>query len=541
LLLIPLAAAGSDRWIEIRSGPFQVVTDAGDRGGREALNQLEQVRYLLGAALGIDDLKTAWPVRMVISKSLGAVPPAWKRDTYTGAMPAGSVVPQPCLRGVVRLLIESNCGRMPAGIEAGLEEFYSTAQAIGPKVTLGAPPPAAERTEDWARIELLQTDAEYAGRLHVMLYNLRHGADLEPSVQNAFGKPRAEIDKQAAALLAAGNFQTVTVGARALDPMRDFTPNRVEGPLGAIALADVRGDYQSLLQIAPAEAHEGLGLLALGEKRKEEAEKELAAAIGAGSTSARAWCEHARLITDTAKAKAELQKATELNPNWSEPYVALAAIETDPARRLQSLKTAAELEPHSAARWSAVAEVYQKHQMYPQAAKAWTAALNASVDEAERERIQAARQAIEQQRLDYEAAQRKQAEDERERDTARVKAEAMAKIHAAEERANEANRSASPEGKVETMEIGEAPAGKVQGSLVRVDCVGGVARIAVREAGGKETRLAIRDPKAVVVNGGELSLKCGPQHKAPAVSIEYEPKADAKLGTAGEVIAVTYD
>ena len=540
LLFIPLAAAAGDRWIEIRSGPFQIVTNAGDRGGREALNQLEQVRYLLGTALGSQDLKTLWPVRIVIAKSIAPTVPVWTRDTYTGAFPVDSPMPPACLREVVRILIESNAGRMPAGTEAGLADFFSTAQASGPKVTLGAPPPAERRTADWARIDLLQTDPNYAGRLHVLLYNLQHGGDLQPAMRNAFGKSPAEIDRQAAAMLAAGNFPTVTVGARALDPKRDFTPQPVEGPLASIALADLGAAYQPLLPAAPAEAHEGLGLLALREQRAAEALQELTAAVEAGSTSARAWLEHARLIADTVKAKAELEKTAKLNSNWAEPYVVLATLETDPARRLQWLKTAASLEPRNAARWSAVAEVYQRHNMYPEAAKAWAAAEDNSLDEAGRERIGEVRHAIEQQRLDYQAAERKRIEDEKQRDIERVKAAAMAKIHAAEESANRANPRANPAGKVENMAISDAAPARVEGTLVQVDCLGRVKRLAIRDAGQKEIRVLIRDPKSVVVSGGDLALKCGPLRPPRAVSIDYQPKADPKLGAAGDVVAVTY-
>ncbi len=540
LLLIPLAAAAGDRWTQVRSGPFEIVTSAGDRQAREVLNQLEQVRYLLGAALGKEDLKTLWPVRIVISKSVAPVVPVWARDTYTGAVPAEAAVPPAFLREVVRILIESNAGRMPAGIESGLADSFSTAQAAGPKVTLGAPPPAERSNADWVRIDLLQTDPNYAGRLHILLYNLQHGGDLIPAMRNAFGKSPDEIDKQAAAMLASGNFPTVTVGARALDPKRDFTPRPAEGALGPIALADLSGAYQSLLPAAPAEAHEGLGLLALREKRTGEALKELGAAVDAGSTSARAWFEHARLLADAVKAKAELEKATQLNPNWAEPCAALARLETDPSRSLQWLKTAASLEPRNAARWIAVAEVYQAHNMYPQAAKAWASAEDASVDDAERERVGAVRHDMEQKRLDYEAAERKRAEDEKQADIERVKAAALAEIHAAEERANRANPRANPAGKVETMEVGDLPPAKVQGALVQVDCLGRVMRLAIRSADKKETRLLVRDPKSVVVSGGELSLKCGPLRPPRAVSIDYQPKADPKMGSAGDVVAVTY-
>jgi len=108
-----------------------------------------------------------------------------------------------------------------------------------------------------------------------------------------------------------------------------------------------------LTQTAPAEAHEGLGLQALREKRSADSLRELGAAIDAPSTSARAWLEHARLLTDAVKAKAEIEKATKLNPNWAEPVAALAALETDSSHKLQWLKTAASLDPRNAARWIA--------------------------------------------------------------------------------------------------------------------------------------------------------------------------------------------
>jgi hypothetical protein len=550
-LLIPLLAAADDRWIEIRSGPFQVLSNAGDRPARDVLNQLEQVRYMLGTALGKEDLKSTWPFRVVIFKTGQPSPaPALSRDTYAAALAANSPPAARWLRECVRILIESNAGRMPAGIESGMEAFYSTAQVNGTKVTLGAPPPQAERNLDWARIHVLVTDPNYAGRIRVLLYNLQRGGDAEPAFRNAFGKTPAEIDKQAAAELASGNFQTITVGGRPLNPLRDFRLETVEGPLAAIASADIRlaeGEdarpaYQALLPLAPAEAHEGLGLAALRAKREDEARKEFAAAVEAGSKRARAWLEAARLNADPVKARAELQKATELNPNWAEPYVILASLETDPSRKLQWLKTAASLEPRNAERWRAVAEMYQTHNKYPEAAKAWTAAEDAAVDDAERERMRAARNAIEERRLDYEAAERKRQEDERERDLRRVKDASLAEIHAAEERANRGQPAANPNRKVERMDIGEAASGKVRGQLAQVDCVGRMVRLVIRPGEGKDVRLLVRDPQTIVVlSGGELSLKCGAQRPAREVSIEYQPKADAKLGTAGEVVTVTYE
>ncbi|HEX8983878.1 MAG TPA: hypothetical protein VF767_00545 [Bryobacteraceae bacterium] len=544
LLVLSAAAPAEERWTEARSGPFQVLSNAGERPARDTLNLLEQVRYEMGVALGKEDLKAIWPIRVVIGK-MAAVPPALMRDSYMGALTAGGPVPPGWLRGCVRLLLDSNAGRMPYGIEAGLVSFYSTAQAAGTKVTLGTPPPESERNLDWARVYLLVTDPAYAGRLKVLLFNLQRGADPEPAFRNAFSKSAAEVEKQAEAVLAAGRFETVTVGGRPLNPARDFLVRTAAAPLPAIAMADVgrtAAAYQAIASVAPAEAHEGLGFVALGAKREDDARREFNAAIAAGSASARAWFEAARLEPDAPKARADLQKAAELNTSWAEPYKLLAVLETDPSRQLEWLKRAAALEPRSSANWRAVAELYQKHNKYPEAVKAWNAAEDAAADPGERERIHEARRDIAEKRLEYEIAERKRLEEERERDLRRVKDAAMAEVHAAEERANRSAARANPSGKLEQMEIGEAPAGKVKGEIARIDCLGRMARLVVRTGEGTQMKLLVRDPKSVVVlSGGELSLACGVQRPPRAVSIEYQPAANAKLGTAGDVVAVSYE
>jgi hypothetical protein len=543
-LLITLVAAGDDHWIEARSGPFQVLSNAGEKPARDTLNLLEQVRHVVGVALGKDDLKTAWPFRVAVTKAAPVVP-ALVRDGYLGALTANAPVPPAWLAECVRVLVESNANRMPAAIESGMRTFYSTAQAVGTKVTLGIPPPASERNLDWARIHLLVTDPNYAGRLRVLLYNLQRGASMEAASRNAFMKPAAEIERQATAALAAGKFESVVIGGRPLNPARDFLVRTAEPPLGAVAMADLKRDaaaYRAVAAAAPAVAHEGLGFVALEAKRTDDARQEFRSATDAGSVSARAWLEAARLEPDQAKARALLQKATELNADWGEPYTLLAALESDASRKLEWLKRAAARDPRDAAKWRAVAEIYQAHNKPVEADKAWAAADGAAVDEAEREQYRAARSALEEQRLEYDAAERKRLEAERQRDLQRVKDAAMAEIHAAEARANRAQPRANATGKVERMEIGDEPKGKVRGRVARIDCLGRMARLVITTGDGKQVRLLVRDPKTVVVlSGGELSLGCGAQKPQRAVAIEYQPAADAKLGTAGEVVTVSYE
>jgi hypothetical protein len=59
-----------------------------------------------------------------------------------------------------------------------------------------------------------------------------------------------------------------------------------------------------------------------------------------------------------------------------------------------------------------------------------------------------------------------------------------------------------------------------------------------RRSGDEKLAFAILEPRSVVVEGGNQSveheLTCGPQ-KPRKVSLQYEMKLDAKLGTQGVV------
>jgi hypothetical protein len=258
-----------------------------------------------------------------------------------------------------------------------------------------------------------------------------------------------------------------------------------------------------------------------------------ARAIEAGSRNARAYVELARQSGD----RAALVKAIELNPAWAEPHLLLGQRE----KNLQELKTAATLEPRNARYWQALAQESIAQNQFPEAAKAWAAAEHASVDETERAQIRQARRAIEQQRLEYEAAERRRAAEEAAKDIERAKAAALAEVRAAEARANRSDTTSWAGRKVEPWWEGELPSGKVRGRLTQVDCRGSAVRFVIQGADGKLTRLVIRDPKKVVVlSGGQLDFACGPQPKPRTVSIEYFPKNDAKLATVGEVATIEF-
>ena len=135
-----------------------------------------------------------------------------------------------------------------------------------------------------------------------------------------------------------------------------------------------------------------------------------------GSTSARCYIEYAKLETDNAKASTALLKAAGINPKLDEPFALLAARDTDPAKRLAHWKLAAERNPRNADYWQHLAEAYIEDHNYDGAAKAWTSGEQAATDPATRARMHEARIAIEEQRLDYEEAEKRHKAEEEARE-----------------------------------------------------------------------------------------------------------------------------
>ncbi len=338
VLSLACALSAADRWIEFRSGPFEVATNAGPRAGRDRLFQLEQFRYGVEQLLGRSDLRPVWPIRIVVSRSAPEVAPTLTRDAFAGVARPEGPLSRALLRECARILIESGPARLPDDVEQGLADLFSTVEFKGSQMILGAPPPQAERNRNWAKMHMLGVTPDYYGRLRTLIFNLERGVDPAPAYRNAFGKSPSEIDKEADAYFRAGNFQTTPLRRRPIDPEKEFKEQPVEAARVPVLLADAtktRAAYEAILKDSPSspEALEGLGLFAR--------------AVEASSTSARAWLEYARLEPDHGKAVAALEKAAKLNPRWMAPLVEMAQREPDAARSAQLLDRAAKLASES--------------------------------------------------------------------------------------------------------------------------------------------------------------------------------------------------
>jgi hypothetical protein len=490
--------------MEYTSSPFHVFSDAGDQKARDRLTEMAQIRWVLSSRLGGGDLQTVWPLELVLFEktreySPYALPKPWAEggSAMLSSWSAENPATLDWRHELVRILIRDNAGRMPESIETALGDLFSTIRVDATKVTLGAPPPSGvlqgDRLRTWAKLHMLATQPEYSGKIRVYLNNLQQGGEESTAVRNAFDLRIADLERRVDTYLAAGKFEGVSVFGAPINPRRDFIERQVPASAMDPRLAELKSGGKEFPPDSPR------GLLAKG-------------------------------------TRPSLQLAAAANPRWAEPHARLAALETTSIGKVREWKAAADLAPRNPAFWQALAEAQAAAEQYADASKSWAAAERAASTEADRERIRKARRDLEDQRTAFELAEKKRLADERAADLQRVKDLAAAEVRAAEQAANR------QQGGLKTTEQPvawkEVFAGEsVSGMLTQVDCLNGSMRLTIEKDGGGTVALLIRNARDLSLDG-EPPFACGAQDPARRVQLGYEPKADAKLGTAGEVSTI---
>lgn len=527
-------------WYSFRSGPLEVWSNASEKDSREVLALFDQTHWWLAKLLGRTEIVPLWPVRLVVVKSdKGAAKYKTthierKRNFYTGGMVSGEPVPREWIRDFVRILLNDGTSVMPQGVERGLVEMIATLQVKSTILTVGVPPAGTERrTRDWARMHLLCVTPENAGRVRVYLSNLQQDATMDSAYRNAFGKVEKEMEAEVDRYFQAGQFASQQISGKPISLERDYRPRTILEQRAAIALADLLGGA----------AAKSAYLLAINQGEKSagayEGAEMYAEATEAGSDSATAWHQHSLTLKDPEKAKESLRKAMELNPRWAAPHARFSELMVTDGK-IAPMKKACELEPRNIAYWQRLANAQVEFKDFAGALLSWRKAERAGASPEERARIEEMRRAFEKQKLDLEAAERQRIAEEKARELARLKAEQEKSIREAEDRANAKLGKFEGEKPVEWWD-GPKGQNSLEGSLERVDCLKGPARLAIRDAKGKLSQYIIRDPTKVTISGrGEATFGCGPQRPARRVRLEFNPKSDAKLATIGEVVGLEF-
>lgn len=502
MLALAAGLLANEGWTEFRSGPFHVLTRDAEKNARLVLNEFEQLRHVLGGMLGKQELRSIWPVRLIVVKERRAAvypEPKLARDAYVASL----VTVQPETRTrVAQLLIDSNAGPLPSALENGLVTMFSTFDAAGTHLTLGAAP--ARRDRDWSRMNMLATDPRFSGKLRVLLANLQHGADLEAACKNAFEITADQLERELDRYIEAGSYGTASPPARPINPDRSFIAREADAKTGELAQLDV--------------------LVANGKASLAEYAKFPGA-------------ENAAVPLFKA---GQLEAAAKANPLWAEPWWLEAKKEQSALRRVQLLTKAAQLAPRRAEYWIALARAQEANQQFADAVKSWAAAERAASSRAERDEIRQSLRSGEEMRAEKLRLEREEERRKAQEELEALRQKALADIRRAEARANAGKPPLDPNVRLEEYRENMGYE-KVGGRLDRVDCLGRNARLTVMMASGSPVRLFVSDPaKVAITGGGERALACGVQRPARTVMVEYIVKANAKLGTAGEVTNIEF-
>jgi hypothetical protein len=474
LAALPLLA---QEWTVFRLGPFEVITQSEQKSARVVLNHLEQFRHTFGQTLGQTELKARWPIRITVGGKT-TTELVIDRDAYTATIAKNTPVPDQWNRALGDIFLNDSIGRMPETFERGLVDFFSTLNVEGVRVVGGAAPPKV--TLDWARVHMLMVSDKYRGRLRTLLFNLQKGNDPVPSYKNAFERTQAEIEAEAKAWLAAGNFATIALNSKPIAFERDFIARpwnpakKVESAMDAFD----RGDFAGAVRIKP----------------------------------------------DWPAAKVKL---------------AMTVAEPDRSRLLREAAVEAQRNPEY---WRLLAETLAAAGEYSESYKAWGAAERASRNDEERAKMHLARLALENAKLDFEDAERQRKKEAEAAELERIKNESLRNIRMAEAAANE--KLGGPDGAPKPEAWWEDPKNEasVSGQLMRVECAQGRMTLVVSDAARKLSRVALpSDASRLKVRGPEgFSFACGAVAKPVKMKVVYIKPPKPGQGTLGDATAIEF-
>jgi tetratricopeptide (TPR) repeat protein len=440
-LLVALPARAD--WLRLRGTHTELLTDAGEKEGRRALNRLEQIRAVLPAS-GRDSDRELRVVLFNSEKEFREYAPSestsglyqsgLERDyivTY-----AGGELPRVVTHEFVHFLLNQTPAPLPHWFEEGTAELYSNTQINTKRVRIGkeleahmnlllsrpwltAKQLAAERpeaipkqedqeqaenmfyAESWALTHMLNLSPNYRDHMPQFVMLLANGTEGSEAFRTAFGH---DFEKALAELPA--YLKKIRSVQLDIPPPAKFSAAPPE-PLSEVDAALLRGDValrrglaekaRGLFEGAAREhpdsatAQAGLGMLAMTQNRPGDARRYLEKAIQLDDKDATILFEYALLERDagagTERVRELLQKVVALSPNFGEAQLLLGVRATDDRnydRAIAYLHDAARLLPRQSYVWNALAYAQQKLGNYPEALDAAQRAVRtATTDEQE--------------------------------------------------------------------------------------------------------------------------------------------------------------
>jgi len=407
LLLAFAPCLAAAQWSVIQAPHFRVVTDAGDKRGRQVALHLEQMRQGFSQILLRPNLNEMAPLRTLVfhdQSGLTQVAPSGiapgsgfflaQPDENFLALDASSPDGWPqAMREYGRMLLDSNYPATPLWFDTGLPEFFASIQVSKDELLFGVVPatlsfsghwiPAARLlaiTRDDAEFKNASTRMQFTGEAWLMLDWLMHdrmpqagqyfallqqGTPPEDAVKQAFGITAAELDVQ---LHAAQKLPPLHYQLPQIEP-ENFGYDRIKPFEGEAAVAEMQAHepehraqaLATLEQVvakqpeySPAQA--ALGYAQLSAKEPAAAGKHLLRAIALGPASGTVyyWATKLMMASNERDSGALqqmndwLQEGLKIDPQFAVGWAARAtALEwaTNWAEAATALRNAARLSP----------------------------------------------------------------------------------------------------------------------------------------------------------------------------------------------------
>ena len=169
MVLLSLLSSAKDKkppekegWLQIHSAHFEVISDAGEKRGREVAVRLEQMRTVFGGLIMRDKLKLPQPVEVLALKNdadYEHISPLHNRTAITdpGFFIAGEdkhiivldlFAAEPwraVAHPLAHMLLDANYPPTPAWFDEGMAEYFSSIQVNNKTVDLGNDPELANK------------------------------------------------------------------------------------------------------------------------------------------------------------------------------------------------------------------------------------------------------------------------------------------------------------------------------------------------------------------------------------------------------------
>lgn len=157
LLLAAHAFAGTPQWVQVKSPNFTVITDAGEKRGRDVALHFEQMRAVFGALFNKAKITTSQPMYIIAfrnTREFRAVCPLWngKPEQLAGYFQPGNGVTYISLDSSLEdkwrvvfheyghFLLNSNLQDAPPWFDEGFAEYFSTVDIRGKDFVYGNMP-----------------------------------------------------------------------------------------------------------------------------------------------------------------------------------------------------------------------------------------------------------------------------------------------------------------------------------------------------------------------------------------------------------------